>query len=240
MNIILICLALKYQGDWDQIYNALEAKERVTIEQMNEAEKLVDTNEAKIITILDQNYPKQLKTAYKPPFVLWLNGNTNLLNNKLTCASGNQDDALTQERVAKFLGDIEQKYTLINPNFKGLDRTIIKNRKAPMIYISASGYNKANFNAKKDDLVISEYPNDTSPEPNKFRNRNRLIAAFAENLILFSSLKNGPINHLVSAFLNQGKEIYCFPGDGSEKDGNSELVKQGANLITSIDDLNNN
>ncbi len=58
-------------------------------------------------------------------------------------------------------------------------------------------------------------------------------------LILFSSLKDGPINHLITNFLNLGKEIYCFPGDGSKQDGNSELIKQGANLITSIKDINN-
>lgn len=86
--------------------------------------------------------------------------------------------------------------------------------------------------------MLTEYPPEAHPTKDTFRNRNRIIASFADMLILFTSKKDGPINNLVTNFLNSGKEIYCFPGDGSSEDGNSELIKQGANLITSIKDIN--
>lgn len=237
MNIILVCLALKYQGDWDKIYNALEQKEKVTIEKMTEVEMMLKKENLKVITILDQDYPNALKAAFKPPFVLWLKGDIAILKQKILCLAGNQDDEITKTRVQKFLPELEKLYLLTNPNFKGIDREIINKSTSPLLYISACGNEKSNFPFKKGDLMISEYPNQASPSIDKFRNRNRIIAAFAKSLILFSSQKNGPINHLVTAFLNQGKEIYCFAGDGGINDGNSELIKQGANLITSIQDL---
>jgi DNA processing protein len=63
------------------------------------------------------------------------------------------------------------------------------------------------------------------------------VASLSECLVLINSQKDGKILQLVAEFLNLGKEIYCFPGNGDKLDGNSELIKQGANLITNIKEV---
>jgi len=69
MNIILIYFSIKYKGDWDKIYKALEDKEKVSLSEIQELENELKNYKWKIGTILDQDYPKRLKEAYKPPFV---------------------------------------------------------------------------------------------------------------------------------------------------------------------------
>ena len=64
---ILLYLTLKYNGDWDKIYKALQDKEDI---DYKDAEKVLDEYPGEYITILDDEYPAILKQCYKPPFVL--------------------------------------------------------------------------------------------------------------------------------------------------------------------------
>jgi len=64
---ILLYLTLKYNGDWDKIYNAIRNKEDI---DYKDAEKVLDEYPGEYITMLDEEYPAILKQCYKPPFVL--------------------------------------------------------------------------------------------------------------------------------------------------------------------------
>ena len=238
MNIILIYFAIKYKGDWDKIYKALEQKEKVSLADMQELEQKVKESKWGITTIIDADYPKWLKQAYKPPFVFWYKGDKKVLQEKFICATGNIVDDQSLERIDEFLPEIEKSYKVITGGFKGIGDEVLKKADKGVLHILASGIDAAApKHMKENDFILTEYPPRVKPHLDHFRNRNRLIAAFATSLVLFTSTKDGPINHLVTNFLNLGKDVYAFPGDGGEKDGNSELIKQGASLITSIKDI---
>lgn len=64
---ILLYLTLRYNGDWDKIYDAIRNKEDIDYE---DAEKVLDEYPGEYITMLDKEYPTILKQCYKPPFVL--------------------------------------------------------------------------------------------------------------------------------------------------------------------------
>jgi DNA processing protein len=109
-----------------------------------------------------------------------------------------------------------------------------------MVLVSPNGLDLDYFKVKnlENNLLISEFPPKTNITKDRIMSRNRIMGCIAEQLVLINSEKNGKLMHLVSAFLNLGKEVYCYPGDGENNDGNSDLIKQGANLITSIKDIN--
>ncbi|MCK5807182.1 MAG: DNA-processing protein DprA [Mycoplasmataceae bacterium] len=239
MNIILIFFTIKYKGDWDKIYRALENKEKVSLTEINELEKKMKDEEWKILTIIDREYPKQLKEAYKPPFVLWLKGDEKLLDNPIINVTGNQIDSKAIERIETFVSEVEKNHTIISSAFKGVDEKVLANSKNGKIIVLANGFNNPYINYKitDKDLLISEYEPDVKMSKGRLRARNRIVAAFSKSLILISSLKDGPINNLITNYLNIGKDVYCFPGDGDDEDGNSELIKQGASLITGIKDI---
>lgn len=69
MNDILIYFYEKYDGDWDEIYKAINQKERVNY---GEAREFLKDYKDKYdyVTIIDNSYPDEYKGNYKPPFVL--------------------------------------------------------------------------------------------------------------------------------------------------------------------------
>lgn len=239
MNIILAYFSIKYKGDWDQIYRALEKKEKVTIEDIEKLSKQVESDGWKIITIIDKNYPNKIKQAYKPPFCLFLKGNEKMLSNKMIVATGDGANEAVTAYVDKSLENIEKSHFLINPLFKGVDQYVFKNSKKPSVYVLPCGLDKvpSYVNATDEDLLVTEYPYGCDPKREHFRNRNRLIAALGESLILYTTDKDSKMNHLINEFLNLGKEVFCFPGKGTEDEGNFTLVKQGARLITQVVDI---
>ncbi|MCP4336904.1 MAG: DNA-processing protein DprA [Mycoplasma sp.] len=242
MNIILIYFSIKYKGDWDLIYKALEDKEKVKLDDLRTLEKSLEQNKMNAITILDMEYPNQLKKAYKPPFVIFYEGNKDLLKQKFTCATGNYLNKDIEKWVNDSIPHTKDKKAIITPLQKGVDELIYKENKLPSCIVLASGIDVLACSILKNEirentLVISEYPPETTVKKERTRGRNRIIAAMAEELILFSSNKKSSLMNLVTQFLNQGKEIYCFP-EYSENSGNIELIKQGANLITKIEEIN--
>lgn len=234
MNIILIYFSIKYKGDWNKIYDALENKEKVSLKEIKELESIIKENNWNVKTIIDVDYPKKLKTAYKPPFVIWWKGDINLLEGQLVAITGDNDDSKSLGRVKEFIKDLGKETALVGQNITTLDKEINK-LSSNLIYVTASGIDEFQFNNFK--LVLSEYPYNTHPSPERYKARNRVLASIADSLVLINSKKDGKINHLVSSFLNLGKDIYAYPGEGDETDGNSELIKQGAQLITSYKDI---
>ena len=194
-----------------------------------------------LITIIDKEYPNPLKQAYKPPFVLWLKGNQELIKNRFISVTGNQVDDISIQRINEFIPEINKSNSIITASYQGIDEEILKIENDGHMYVLASGINFLSIKTKEKDkdLIITEYPPNSKVTKERLRNRNRIIASFAKSLVLFTSKKDGPINNLITNFLNLGKEIYCFPGNGNEVDGNSELIKQVANLITGIKDISN-
>ena len=239
MNIILIYFSIKYKGDWNAIYKALENKERVTLKEISELEEKMKENKWKAITIIDREYPEQLKQAYKPPFVIWIKGNEDLLNNSFIALTGNQVNEQVKTWIKNYEQEVEKSNRIVSGSFLGVDEKISCENKKGILYILANGVDHPYIHnkLKKNDLMLTEYPPEYHVTKSGMRNRNRLIAAFANYLVLLSSKKDGPINHLITNFLNLGKDIYCFPGNGDEEDGNSELIKQGATLVTKIKDI---
>ena len=70
MDKILVYFAEKYNGDWNGIFQAINTKEKVDIEQVEKVftEKQEQYN---IITMISEDYPEFLKHIYMPPFVLF-------------------------------------------------------------------------------------------------------------------------------------------------------------------------
>ena len=71
----LVALAIKYNGDWRKIYNDVSNCIDVEEEYLLKAENL----KCKVVTMVDEEYPPQLKQAWKPPFVLFNYGDLSII-----------------------------------------------------------------------------------------------------------------------------------------------------------------
>ena len=76
MEDLLLYFAIKYNGNYTMIYNALMNNEKVYPWQVEECKENLNS---KYTTIVSKDYPKSLKKQYYPPFVLFYQGDLSLL-----------------------------------------------------------------------------------------------------------------------------------------------------------------
>ena len=89
--------------------------------------------------------------------------------------------------------------------------------------------------------IISEYPSGTKPNKVNFPQRNRIISGLAEAVVVVEAGERSGAIITANLALEQGKEIFAVPGDITKKQsiGTNKLIKDGAYMITSIDDILN-
>ena len=242
MELVLIYLAIKYLGDFHQIYQALKDKEFVDIADLEKIKQQILNKEIQAITIIDDNYPESLKMINNPPFVIFYQGNIELLNQPALMITGEFSNDLIDNYLNEAIQETSKKYVLINSDFKPLDNLIIKSfleLKKNVIMVLASSIDNHEFkfnysNYFNNLLILSEFPFDAKINRKRILQRNRLAIGLSEALIILSSYRKSGIMNLVTHALDQGKEVYCYPGLQTENDGNNLLIQDGAHLITSI------
>lgn len=245
MNLVLIYFAIKYKGYFKDIYNAIKKKEFIEIEELEKIQEKLNTEKIKAITIIDDDYPEPLKLINQPPFVLFYEGNKELLKEKLIMLTGDFSNDNIHKFVSESAKELSKNYTLVSNFTKGLDEEIIDNlikNNQNLILISSNGLinpyfgkNLAELKLNKNKyLMLSEYPENVNLNHKRLIQRNRISVGLSEALIIASSYKESKIANLVACALEQGKEIFCYPGLQNENDGNNLLIQDGAKMITSI------
>lgn len=248
MNIILIYFAIKYQGNFKKILHAIKNNEVIEKENYEWVKEKVNQQIIKAITIIDEDYPEQFKFLEQPPFVIFYEGKRELLtqyNEHLITLTGEHYNKNVEKFLEMSLSEVAKTETLVTKYFKGVDEKVVnyfREHNKPIIYVSANGVRQPIFANKlqlqENEIIISEYPTLDKWTKATLRDSNRLIAALASNLVLYSSQKNSGINNLINYFLVMGKEVNCFPGDSNDhRDGNNILIEQGAKMITSIKNI---
>lgn len=248
MRKVILYFALKYNGDYKSIYEAIKNKEEIDQKELDGIEKKI---KCKYVTILDKEYPNRLKIIGNPPIILFYYGDIKLLNySKIIAIIGNREHSqygsdMTQEIVK---GMKEYNSVTISGMAIGIDaiahKTSLENN-IKTIAVLGGGIdycypisNKKIYEGIKErGLIISEYPNDIVPEPKNFLIRNRIIAALADAIVVTEAkYKSGTMN-TVAYGLEYGKDIYAVPHLANVNSGCNYLIKQGATLIESADDI---
>ena len=80
MEDVILALALKYNGGFDNILTAMQLGETVTEEQKKYAIKSVKEKSYKYTTLVSENYPSIFKEMTSPPFAVFYVGNIDLLD----------------------------------------------------------------------------------------------------------------------------------------------------------------
>lgn len=247
MEEILLYFSLKYEGDFEKIYRALEKKEKIDEEKKKEILQQVTCN---YTTMVSKDYPEALKHINCPPFVLYYHGDLNYLNTKTMGVVGMRIPTLYgTSATEKLVTDlIYHGYTIVSGMARGVDsiahQTAIA-KKGKTIAVLGSGidycYPKKNENLyqtmKQKHLVISEYPGTVVPTPASFPKRNRIVAGLSSAILVTEAMLKSGTMITVGHALEQGKDIFCVPGRISDYLGCNHLIQQGAKLVNKIEDI---
>ena len=92
---------------------------------------------------------------------------------------------------------------------------------------------------KSGGCIISEYPLNSKPEKLHFPQRNRIISALSDGVLVVEASKTSGALITVEFALEQGKDVFAIPGDITKEQskGCNELIKDGAILITSSQEI---
>ncbi|VEU58482.1 DNA-processing protein DprA [Mycoplasmopsis gallinacea] len=240
MNTVLLYLTHYLKTNYLQIYKNLLRPNQIEIESLKKVESEYFIQKIEFFTIFDVFYPKSLLICKNVPMVFFYKGDLSILEKYSKVYLINEiQNVQTEEILNDIILKNKKNCAFVLCGYKQ-ERDLEEKLKAnncKIIYFCASGLDQINHLEKDNPnyFFISPFPIKTHPKKEYFYINNFLAAAFANSLIFISSEKESKANNLVNCFLNLGKEIYCFPAQNLE-DGNNELIKSGANLITKIEE----
>lgn len=209
-----------------------------------------------IISLADQAYPQALLTGHTPPLLLYAKGNTKLLNlPSLAIVGARSSTAAGNENAFAFAEHLcRQGWTIISGLATGIDAAAHKGSlaaqhpQASTIAVLGTGidivYPAANRNLAhtiaEQGLLLSEFPLGTKALQYHFPKRNRIVAGLAHGIVVVeAALKSGS---LITARLagEMGREVFAIPGSihSPLSKGCHQLIRQGAKLVDSADDIN--
>lgn len=249
MDNILLYFAIKYEGDWDKIYQAINKKEKIDPKQL---EEVIAKNKDNFITLISNDYPLKLKNIYKPPFVLFYKGDKNLLYDKgvnIGVVGSRKHTEYGKKVTEKLVKDlVDRKVTIISGLAKGIDsisHNIALDNNGKTIAVLGNGLDVyyPNENKKLQDriadngLLISEYPCFKDASKENFPKRNRIIAALSDGILVTEANNRSGSMITVSRALEMGKEIFCVPNEIDKGSGCNTLIKEGAKLVETVNDI---
>lgn len=107
-----------------------------------------------------------------------------------------------------------------------------------MIYPS-SNKNLSEEILDKEGAIISEYEEGTKPYPSNFLNRNKIISAISDAVIVIEApIKSGAISTAKFA-IKIGTPVFVVPGSATslQFEGSHNLIKEGCKIITEAKDI---
>ena len=204
-----------------------------------------------MITLDDVNYPQHLKAIYDPPWVLYVKGNVQLLHRRLMLSvvgtrKPTRDGLTAMNLILQPL--IDKSWTIVSGMALGIDGAAhqLALRSSTIAVLGSGLYHPypkkhiALFNKMTNDhLVMSEYPPEQPPRQWQFPERNRIISGLSLGTLVVEAREQSGSLITADQALEQGREVFALPGNifNENTRGTHRLIQQGAQLVTSADDI---
>ena len=216
--------------------------------------ELIQEYGCQMLTLYDAAYPASLKEIDTPPIVLYIRGELTP-EDSLSLSLVGSRDAKDYGRKASYRLSYQlaqRGLTIVSGLARGIDTAAHRGALEAggrTIAVMGSGLSFI-YPATNTDLaekitesgaLISEFPMETTPKPNNFPRRNRIISGLTlGTVVVEASNRSGA---LITARLagEQGREVFAVPGEifSELSTGTHRLINNGAKLVNTVDDLFN-
>ncbi|GGG32781.1 DNA processing protein [Lactobacillus apis] len=221
-------------------------------DQQAEAKITRIKKQCQIISFFDQVYPQKLREIYRPPLILFAQGNLKLLQeNVITIVGSRQATDYSQLVLNKIVPQlVKSNFVIASGLAMGVDvmaHSATLNNGGKTIAVIGNGLNhfypERNSQIQRqiinEGLVLSEYLPDTPPRPFRFPERNRILAGIANSVIVTEAKEKSGSLITANIALQENRNIYAVPGpiNSQLSTGPNKLIKAGATPITDFSSL---
>lgn len=231
---------------WTEAFSALRLPDTY---REQEWKRLIDL-EIHLALQTDKEFPKQLLEIPYPPHALYYRGN--LLYSRAVSIVGTRKATASGLAIAERLSSELAKHnlTIVSGMALGIDAAAHEGAlKAggKTIAVLACGLEtfyprqneKLGARIAKTGAVVSEYPPGTPAMPQRFLERNRITSGLSEAIVVVESPIRSGVRSTARFAIEQNREVFVIPGPitNPNYEGSHELIKSGAQLITSSSDI---
>lgn len=220
----------------------------------DEMAKLEKEN-VRVMTILDEDYPKLLKEIYSPPSLLFWRGQMPGDDEFFLAIVGTRKPSTYGQHVARTLArDLAQSgLTIVSGLALGIDslaHSAALEGSGKTMAVLGCGVERSNIYpasnrylgekiVDRGGCIISEHPLGTPPLKHHFPRRNRVISGLSlGTLVVEAPLKSGALLTAQLA-LEQNREVFAVPGNitSAYSAGTNNLIKMGARVAVNAQDI---
>jgi len=215
---------------------------------------ICDDNDVSVVGRSDVRYPPQLAIDPEAPEVLFVRGRLDAIDARRVGVVGTRHATAAGRATATELGLAlaDEGVSIVSGLASGIDAAAhrgVRSSAGPgrAIAVVGSGpdvhYPKSNTELWEwvavEGLLISEWPPGTRPDGWRFPQRNRILAALCEVLVVVESRERGGSLITARAAAERGVEVMAVPGSPRcrASAGTNQLLVDGAGPVTSVDDV---
>ena len=204
------------------------------------------------LTWHDAAYPARLKEIYDPPPVLFVRGEMTPADEWAIAVVGTRRaTAYGREIAERLAGDLARNgITVVSGLARGIDhvahraaleaggRTIAVQACGLVMVYPAEHLGLAQQIAGQGAL-ISDYPLGTTPRPEFFPRRNRIMSGVSLGVLVVEAPEGSGALITTSLAMEQNREVFAVPGSvlTPASKGPHRLIQDGAKLVTSVEDI---
>ena len=226
-------------------------EQRGTVDPAGEEDK-ARRHHARIVSFVDEDYPKPLRNIYDPPLALYVRGTLEKRDRHSVAVVGTRTPTHYGSSVTDRLSYQLAKagFTVISGLARGVDTAAHKaalKGDGRTIAVLGSAIDKL-YPAENAELadriaehgaVISEYTMGRPSDRTTFPYRNRIVSGMSMGLLVVEASKESGAMITADMAAEQGKTIFAVPGriDQPSSRGTHHLIKEGARLVEDVDDI---
>lgn len=209
------------------------------------AEKKIERikKQCQIISFFDSEYPDNLRQIYRPPLILFAQGDLKLLKQKIITVVGSRAGTNYSQSILDRLipNLLKNDFVIASGLAQGVDvmahKAALRN-KGKTIAVVGNGLNhfyplsncQVQEQISHDGLILSEYLPDTPPRPFRFPERNRILAGLAQSVLVTEAKNKSGSLITANLALQENRDIYAVPGPITSdlSKGPNKLIQAGA------------
>ncbi|WP_233531789.1 DNA-processing protein DprA [Paenibacillus alkalitolerans] len=211
-----------------------------------------ETCDVRFVTWFDHMYPPLLRYIHKPPWVLYAQGNVNLLTMPMLAIVGTRHPTPYGRQVAEWFGAelSAAGFAVVSGLARGIDSCAHEGAlqaKGPTIAVLGCGLNvkyppehyALQQRIANAGLVLSEYRWNTPPNKTSFPWRNRIIAGMSRGTVVVEAAERSGSLITSDFAMETGRDVFAVPGliTSPMSAGSFQLIRDGAKMVSKPADV---